>query len=181
MQTLFLIMDKNQAFEYYVVKLLEWYNEKAGDVENNDLSTLKVLKLLFFGTAISTEEAGANTLLDNPFNRFYAMPYGHVESEIYDSIRKKRFDNLTINNVNSIINPALNFQEGDIKNKIDLSIAKLKEANSNLILMTSFELVELSHRWYSWQFYFNKAQRNGSFSELIPAEMIKLEQKFFSL
>ncbi|QSB27685.1 hypothetical protein [Flavobacterium sp. CLA17] len=174
-------MDKNQAFEYYVVKLLEWYYEIAGNNGNNDLSTLKVLKLLFFGSAISAEETGIDTLLDGPFNTFYAMPYGHVESEIYDSIRRKEFHNLTINNSSSNIDLTLIFPEGEIKNQINVAIQKLKEANSKLILMTPFELVELSHRWYSWQFYFNKAQRNGSYSELIPAQMIKLEQKFFSL
>lgn len=174
-------MDKNEAFEYYVVKLLEWYTEISGNIENNDLSTLKVLKLLFFGSAISAGETGTDTLLDRPFDTFYAMPYGHVESEIYDSIRRKEFHNLTINNSSSSINPTLVFTDGEIKNKIDASIQKLKEANPKLILMTPFELVELSHRWYSWQFYFNKAQRNGSYSELIPAQMIKLEQKFFSL
>lgn len=174
-------MDKNQAFEYYVVKLLEWYNEVAPNKEENDLSTLKVLKLLFFGAAISAEEAVGNTLLDKPFNTFYAMPYGHVESEIYDSIRRKEFLNLKINNSSLTINPNLVFPDGEIKSEIDKSIQKLKKANSKLILMTPFELVELSHRWYSWQFYFNKAQKNGSYSELIPSQMIKLEQKFFSL
>jgi uncharacterized phage-associated protein len=174
-------MDKNQAFEYYVVKLLEWYNETAGNNGSNDLSTLKVLKLLFFGSAISAEETAEETLLDRPFNTFYAMPYGHVESEIYDSIRRKEFHNLNINNSSSSIDLHLVFPDGEIKNKIDSSIQKLKKANSKLILMTPFELVELSHRWYSWQFYFNKAQRNGSYSELISNQMIKLEQKFFSL
>ncbi|WP_433779398.1 hypothetical protein [Flavobacterium anhuiense] len=174
-------MDKNQAFEYYVFKLLEWYNECADNNQNNDLSTLKVLKLLFFGVAITAEENSIDTLLDKPFNTFYAMPYGHVESDIYDSIRRKEFHNLNINNSSLSINANLQFLDGDIKNKIDTSIQKLKNANPKLILMTPFDLVELSHRWYSWQFYFNKAQRNGSYSELIPAQMIKLEQKFFSL
>jgi uncharacterized phage-associated protein len=174
-------MEKNQAFEYYVVKLLEWYNEASGSNGNNDLSTLKVLKLLFFGSAINAEEGSAETLLDQPFNTFYAMPYGHVESEIYDSIRRKEFHNLTINNSRSSIDLNLVFPDGEIKNKINISIQNLKDANSKLILMTPFELVELSHRWYSWQFYFNKAQKNGSYSELIPIQMIKLEQKFFSL
>jgi uncharacterized phage-associated protein len=175
-------MDKNQAFEYYVIKLLEWYNDIASNNGNNDLSTLKVLKLLFFGSAISAEELLEDTLLDRPFNAFYAMPYGHVESEIYDSIRRKEFPNLTINNSSSSIDLTLQFPEGgDIKNKIDTSIQKLREANPKLILMSPFQLVELSHRWYSWQFYFSKAKQNGSYSELIPAQMIKLEQKFFSL
>lgn len=173
-------MDKKQAFEYYVVKLLEWHKEMSNTPESNDLSTLKVLKLLFFGSAISVEDNN-ETLLDQPFDKFYAMPYGHVEGEIYSYIKSRSFKNLQINNINSTITTKEEYPENDIKFKIDNSIAKLKKANSNLILMTSFDLVELSHRWYSWQFYFNKAQKNGSYSELIPIEMIKLEQKFFSL
>lgn len=174
-------MEKNQAFEYYVVKLLEWYREATGDVEGNDLSTLKVLKLLFFGSAISSNGNDNTTLLDTTFDNFYAMPYGHVESDIYNSIRRGELENLIINNDNSTINLNLDFPTSEIKNKIDNSIERLKDENPNLILMTSFDLVELSHRWYSWQFYFNKAQRNGSYSELIPVEMIKQEQKFFYL
>lgn len=174
-------MDKNQAFEYYVTKLLDWYRDSFGNTENNDLSTLKVLKLLFFGTAISSDIEDSSTLLDSPFNRFYAMPYGHVESEIYDSIRNQEFVNLTIDNVSSRINPDASYPIDEIKHKIDRSINKLREVNPSLISMTPYELVELSHRWYSWQFYFNKAQKNGSYSELIPSEMIKQEQKFFNL
>lgn len=174
-------MDKNQAFEYYVVKLLEWYNEVTGSTEKNDLSTLKVLKLLFFGCAINTHKGEDSTLLDSPFNKFYAMPYGHVESEIYNSIRRKEFHNISIDNFSANIDVQKEYENDLIKSKIDGSIKKLKEANINLITMTSFELVELSHMWYSWKFYFDKAKKNGSYSELIPSEIIKSEQKFYYL
>lgn len=174
-------MDKNQAFEYFVSKLIEWYQEVNGGVQINDLSTLKVLKLLFFNSAIDAQKGENNTLLDNPFNKFYAMPYGHVESDIYNSIRQEEFQNLKIDNSSSIFVNPITFPECEIRNKIDASISKLKNENVNLINMTSFQLVELSHSWYSWKFYYSKAKKNGSYSELIPNEIIKSELKFYQL
>lgn len=175
-------MDKNQAFEYFVLKLIEWFQEVNEGVQINDLSTLKVLKLLFFNSAIDSQKGEIDTLLDNPFNRFYAMPYGHVESDIYNSIRHNELPNLKIDNTSSrFVNTNVIFPECEIKNKIDVSISKLKKENVDLINMTSFQLVELSHSWYSWKFYYSKAKKNGSYSELIPNEIIKSEQKFYQL
>lgn len=175
-------MDKNQAFEYFVSKLIEWYQEvNNGDVENNDLSTLKVLKLLFFASAIDTKKGDNQTLLDTPFNNFYAMPFGHVESEIYNNIRKNSLPNLTIDSSKSTFNNVVQYEDSLIKQKIEASLIKLKKANINLINMSAFELVELSHSWYSWKFFFNRAKKNGSYSEPIPTEIIKSEDKFFYL
>lgn len=174
-------MDKNLAFEYFVSKLLVWYQEVNGDNGNNDLSTLKVLKLLFFASAVGTEKGQEDTLLDTTFDKFYAMPYGHVESEIYKTIRNNELPNLEINNSSSTFRNTVDYPNCDLKTKIDSSIEELKQENIDLISMSPFELVELSHTWYSWKFYFNKAKRNGSYSELIPTEIIKSEQKFFCL
>lgn len=174
-------MEKNQAFEYFVSKLLEWYNELNGQDKVNDLSTLKVLKLLFFCSAINTKKGQEGTLLDYPFNNFYAMPYGHVESEIYSDIKANQFPNVEINNSTTNFINQIDYPDGDIKTKINDSIERLKLENKNLINMTSFDLVELSHRWYSWRYYFAKAKRNYTYSESIPSEIIKAEEKIFSL
>lgn len=174
-------MNKNLAFEYFVSQLLNWHQEVVGDNGRNDFSTLKVLKLLFFASAIGTEKGQRETLLDSPFDTFYAMPYGHVESEIYDTIRNNQLPNLRITNSSSRFINTINYPEGELKNKIDSSINKLKKENIDLIKMSPFELVELSHAWYSWKFYIAKARKNGAYSELIPNEIIKSEQKFFHL
>lgn len=174
-------MNKNLAFEYFVSRLLEWYQEVIEDSKNNDFSTLKVLKLLFFASAVGTEKGQKNTLLDAPFNTFYAMPYGHVESDIYSIIRNNQLPNLKITNSSATFVNIINYPDGDLKNKIDFSIQKLKQENIKLITMSPFELVELSHTWYSWKFYITKARNNGAYSELIPNEIIKSEQKFFHL
>jgi hypothetical protein len=99
----------------------------------------------------------------------------HYYHFIFLSIQN--FQETKISNFTNIIT----YPNCDIKTKIDISIETLKQENSNLIKMSPFELVELSHTWYSWIFYFNKAKKNGSFSELIPTEIIKSEQKFFHL
>jgi len=81
------LSKKTQAFEYFVYQLQKWYIGKYGSFENNDFSILKVLKLLFFCSAIEAEKDKDDTLLDIAFDNFYAMPYGHVESDVYNAIR----------------------------------------------------------------------------------------------
>lgn len=174
---------KKLAFEYYVIKLHEWYKEALPENPSNDLSVLKVLKLLFFGVALNSEKE--QSLLEDPFNKFCAMPYGHVESEIYDIIKSNHdFQYIELLSRSSSLKVA-SLAGSTITNKytseIDNTIQKLKSKNFDLIKMTASDLVKLSHEWYSWKYYFNKAKLNGSFSELIPVEIIKLEQKFFYL
>lgn len=73
------LIEKLYAFECIVWKLLEWYKEANPDKEDNDLSILKVMKLLFFVSGVDKE----NHLFD-VFDRFQAWQYGHVEADIYD-------------------------------------------------------------------------------------------------
>lgn len=173
-------MDKKTlAFEYFVYKLYKWYENAMGSIDDNDFSTLKVLKLLFFCSAIEAKEKSDTTLLDKPFNNFYAMPYGHVESDIYNSIRKDELQYFCIDNKKTIQKDTANFSELplDIKQKIDSSFEKLLEENEELFKMSPLELVELSHLWYSWKYYYSKAKQGGSFSAKIPNNIIKSEEK----
>lgn len=174
-------MDKKLAFEYFVNKLYTWFgSQPSSNSENNDLSTLKVLKLLFFCSAIEANEDTENSLLDEPFNNFFAMPYGHVESDIYNNIRKKELNYFTIDNSKTIQNSTPDFSDLNIsfKKNIDSSFDKLLEINKTLFLMTPLELVELSHLWYSWKYYYSQAQKSGNFSAKIPTHIIKSEEKF---
>ena len=98
---------KKQAFEYLVFKLVKWY--KSNHNSNiNDLSILKVLKLTFFVSAVGTTRDTKDTLLDNVFDNYFAMPYGHVESDIYNSIKLEEFINISINNSKTEILPSFN-------------------------------------------------------------------------
>src|SRR6218665_1686180 len=82
-------LQKRLYFEYVLHKLLEWHHEKTGREEPNDLGVLKSIKLLFFVSAAKTSIGNDNSLLDLVFDKFSAMPYGHVESEVYSEIVNK--------------------------------------------------------------------------------------------
>ena len=47
--------------------------------------------------------------------------------------------------------------------------------------MLPLDLVLLSHLWYSWRYYYNKAKEKGVYSEKIPNSVIKLENKVLYL
>lgn len=178
---------KGQAFEYFVYQLQKWYIGKYGSFENNDFSILKVLKLLFFCSAIEAEKDKDDTLLDIAFDNFYAMPYGHVESDVYNAIRggelsffKIDRDKTTLKLSNIEDNNFTNLPS-DIKTKIDSSFKKLLEKNEKVLEMLPLDLVLLSHLWYSWRYYYNKAKEKGVYSEKIPNSVIKLENKVLYL
>src|SRR5690606_6789434 len=119
----------------------------------------------------------------NVFNNFVAMPYGHVESDIYENIKQKQIKNIIINNSHSKILDSFSIDSysNELKNKIDDSFEMILKANPNLIKYSSFDLVDLSHSWYSWQYCFNKAKKENSYSKSIPTQLIKEEEKIYSL
>lgn len=183
------LKDKSEVFEYVVFKIIEWYsgimhtdgNEDFNDT--NSLNKLKIIKLHFFVSAINSKE---NEIL-NIFNRFYAMPYGHVESDIYEKLSElKRFE---ISSYKTIIKKdylqnlqnSFNDLDPKIKENVDKAISDLRNQNSDLINYTAFDLVELSHSYFSWKTIFNLAQSKGKYSELIPSSLIIQEPKYFSL
>lgn len=175
--------SKIEAFEYVLFKLVEWYNEECSFTETNDISTLKALKLLFFVSSVNTIKESKDTLLDSPFNNFVAMPYGHVESDIYDAIKKDSLVNTLIKNNSTQIEKEdfIIKLPIELRAKIDTSIESLKQINRKLIKLTAFELVELSHRWFSWKINYQKALANGDFSHNISISEIKNEDKIYQI
>lgn len=167
------------AFEYILFKLHQWYKQENPHCTDNDLSTLKVLKLIFFVAAAGTTPNSQNTLLDDVFDNFVAMPYGPVESDIYDLIKANAFQNVRINNVYSeILNDSIRcFDEH--KSMIDSQINLLISINPDLVNRSPFELVELSHKWYSWKKNYNLAKSAGNYSGIIPIQEIKNEIKIY--
>lgn len=173
---------KLAAFDQVVYQLTQWYSEQNESWEiNNDLSRLKITKLLFFVTAATTSYAEPGLL--GIFNSFAALPYGHVESQIQDHMNLSVTYDITIER--ALFKQGINrYETAEIldPNVIDLissGITVLKEKNVNLINYGAFDLVELSHRWQSWRTVFSLAKRNGKFSMGIPSEMIMSEPKIF--
>ncbi len=173
---------KIQAFEYLVSKLLDWHSEFSSSTKN-DLSILKVLKLTFFTSAVGANSNINTSLLDEVFNNYVAMPYGHVESDIYTYIKNNELPNVSINNRQTVLNNRYSSDELNIsiKEKIDNSVTLLKSINQDLITLSSFELVDLSHAWYSWQKFYSIAKANKRNSEPIPTDEIKKEDKIYQL
>ncbi|CAA0143766.1 conserved hypothetical protein [Tenacibaculum maritimum] len=173
---------KIQVFEYLVFRLLEWYNESSSG-KGNDLSVLKVLKLTFFISAVGTNRDSDNTLLDNVFDNYVAMPYGHVESDIYTFIKSNKLVNTSINNreTNILDSMLIGDFDSSLRKQIDNSVSLLKSINYDLINLSSFELVDLSHTWYSWQKYYSIAKECQKNSEPIPTDVIKNEDKIYQL
>ena len=159
-------LTKIAAFEYIVYKLKEWYedmNPKKKETGENDLSVLKVMKLLFFVSGVDI----ANNLFDI-FDRFQAWQYGHVEADLYNQYSQKKgnFSNLEISRERTILKGKTvtelnesNFLPKKLKSKIDNDIEKLKEKNNELINYPAFELVNLSHAYHSWDIYYNKLKK----------------------
>ncbi|GAA0881587.1 hypothetical protein [Sphingobacterium siyangense] len=171
-------MEKNSIFEYFIFKSLLLLS-REGNVFQNDLSILKSIKLLFFFSTVS--DLDHEPLIDN-FERVKALPLGHVITDVYssmklDSLRHFRF------NKNGVVlkNPSINESDFDsrIRSEVDYRFDLLLQFNPDILKMTAYELVELSHKWFSWNYYFNKARLNGQSSIDIPIEVIKNERKIY--
>ncbi|MEZ2338555.1 type II toxin-antitoxin system antitoxin SocA domain-containing protein [Mucilaginibacter sp. RCC_168] len=175
------ISVKLAAFDHVVNQLIGWYTEKHGNWHENDLSRLKITKLLFFVSAVTAKQDEYGLL--NIFDNFSALPYGHVESDIQDRI---------LESSNYLITKdALSFQDGvqtyekspelseNLEAQVDEAVRSLKAKNPDLISYSAFDLVELSHRWQSWKTIFALAKQNGKLSMKIPREMIMSEPKIF--
>ncbi|MGJ1518616.1 hypothetical protein ACR79N_26825 [Sphingobacterium siyangense] len=174
-------MRKIVLFEYFLKKLVVWYCDyyridvtQFNNHSNNDLSKLKVIKLHFFTCSTSRDALEI-------FNDFHAMPYGHVESEIYNLLDRLSF--FTVTNSSLLINDDRNF---DLINSIDSqiidnAILSLMDENSNLIALKPFQLVELSHKWFSWRYNFQQAKKSGLYSKRINNDLILQEEKYYSL
>lgn len=97
--------QKIEAFEYFVLRLIQWWAEQNPDTEfeENHLSVLKVLMLLFFTCSANHNEfpriEDKESMFD-VFDNFYAMPYGHIEKDVYEHIRANdgKFSFFTIGN-----------------------------------------------------------------------------------
>ena len=174
---------KKDCFEYSIDRFIDWYievNPSNTEGWKSDFTKLKLIKLNFFLSAVNANE-DSDGLLDI-FDNYYAMPYGHVESEVYDNIPDL--------NKYIITNKGVDYKCRDydyphlvkgVKDRIDSAIASLKKENSDIIKYGAFKLVELSHQWYSWINMYNLAKMRNAKSIHIPSELIKNESKIFEV
>lgn len=188
-----------KLFEYTLICFLDWFvNSVEHPNKCNDISVLKSMKLLFFLTA-ETYSNGHSKIIDEHFNNFHAMPYGPVESDIYNYLKDKNgvLSFITVDTNGIRINPSDSLSEKpflnlivELKNTmkelvdnneltaiINQAIESMRQRNNNLVIYTPFDLVDLSHRWYSWKKNISIAYYNNQNSFAIPITDIKQESK----
>lgn len=180
-------MKKNKKlkyFEYLVKKLIEWYKDVCNnkDISYAAFTRLKLQKLLFLASAINACENNSGLL--SIFDDFYAMQYGPVESDIYNAMMNDKFDKLSFSERYMIIQEDItNISQGldeNIIKKIDDAIYQLRLQNDQLIKYPAFKLVDITHKWKSWQNAIDIATALGNGSEKMPINDIRLDAKYFS-
>ena len=131
------MLDKVKCFEYILIRLIEWYsNMRPDDTELLSFTRLKVLKLLFFVSAVKQDNTKRDLL--DIFDNFYAMQHGPVESDIYNEITNHliffNFEGRNIKRTDIDINlEFLHLNKEDIT-LLDSSINALRNINQNIIL-----------------------------------------------
>ncbi|SEJ45332.1 Protein of unknown function [Dyadobacter koreensis] len=174
-------MIKVKAFEYLIDGFVTWYiREKPGSDYTADFTKLKLIKLLFFVSAVNADTDN-DGLLD-VFDNFYALPFGHVESDVYDNLGQSA--KYTVSRSRLIRNnvPEGYFDEiNHLKTRLDESLLSIISKNRSLVSYSASDLVELSHQWYSWKSTFSLARSINKFSLPIDPLIIKKESKIYRL
>lgn len=173
-------MSKIYAFDYMLSLFENWYNEENKEQNKGfeNCSKLSMLKLLFL-TAVPKEE-GARDLLDI-FDNFHALPYGPVESDIYNAIQDKKLPSyiITKRSITKKENVTLLYNVDDyslVKDAIDA----LKMKNRHLILLNAFDLVKITHKWESWKQSINFAKLMDMSSYKMTVDSIRNDRnKYF--
>lgn len=157
-------MEKIKYFEAFLYELLKWYEEeKKSDI--NDLSILKILKLLFLW---ATSDKETLDIYDN----FVSWELWPVEKDIYDSIKLWLIENFNITSRNTEILKTIKITE-EYQKKASEMISYLKKKNPNLILYSASTLVDITHKWNCW-----KLTRNYKVDK-IESSLILAEEWYF--
>lgn len=176
--------DKILIFEYIIFKLVEWEKTIQPNITHPEFSfgKLKALKLLFFVASVNATRT-EHKLLDI-FNRFYAMTYGPVESEVYNAIQYKETyyydikDRITILKSNSDIQ-IFDDLDNDIKSIINRSVDNLKNINPKIVDLPAYKLVDITHKWPVWKNAMSIANILGRRSEIMEGQDIIESEKFY--
>lgn len=170
--------DKINAFEYIVYCLSEWFKNETNN-DPSDFSKLKLFKLHFFVCAVKS--ANQNDLL-SLFDNFHALPYGPVESDVYDNLNNLVFykiDRFGMTSKKSDITDSSFKIESEIKEKIKKAIGELKAKNPKIVTYDAIRLVDISHKWTAWDITYKSALKKGCHSKLIPLEYIRSSHQIF--
>lgn len=141
------------------------------------------MKLLFLAAA--PKEDGGDDLLDI-FDNFYAMPYGPVESDVYNAMREDKLPSFSVKYRS--IEPREGVEPYNAKryndkfyHRVRNAVNELRKENEKLVLLNAFELVEITHRWSSWNRAMNFAEFMEQLSAKMPTDSIRDSSKIFDL
>ena len=164
-----------------VGRFIEWFRDVSGNDGYRQFSKLKVLKLLFFVSAINAKEEDEGLL--GVFDNFVAMPFGPVESDIYNQMNIGKIGKYSITDKGMDIdaNATSLALDSTIKQMVDDSINALREINPQIVCYTAFGLVDLTHKWSCWQVTMDFAQMLNKGSFRIPPQLIIDSDKYFKL
>lgn len=162
--------NKNKIFEYFVYQLEQWRRESNVDC---DLTKLRLQKILFFAATInSTQES--HPLLDI-FNRFFAMPYGPVELDIYESMKRNEFENISFNGIHCQTDFE-KFTQSTIdaltRQYIDDAVIALKNVGFDYLSAPVYTLVEITHKWSAWRIAMDISEITGGRQERMTTDNI---------
>ena len=175
-------VDKIKAFDY-MLHLFEEWRDNYETIKGKPFPKLTAMKLLFLAAA--PKEEGGDDLLDI-FDNFYAMPYGPVEIDVYNAIQEDKLPSFSVKYRS--IEPREGAEPYNAKryndkfyHRVRNALNDLKEKNEKLVLLNAFELVEITHRWSSW----NRAMDFAEFMKQLSAKMsidsIRDSSKIFDL
>ncbi|OUN68517.1 type II toxin-antitoxin system antitoxin SocA domain-containing protein [Barnesiella sp. An55] len=180
------IVEKTQkkikAFDYMLQLFEEWRDDHK-TIKGKPLSKLTALKLLFL-TAAPKKDKG-DDLLDI-FDNFYAMPYGPVESDVYNVIQANTLPSYVseykiIKRREGGEDNSSEYAGSEFEN-IRNAVNALRAENEKLIELNAFDLVAITHRWDSWNRAMDFAEFMGQLSAKMPKDSIRKDSnKRFSL
>ena len=169
-------INKKYLFEYLVYLLEQWRQEEHCDFTEK-FTKLKLQKILFLVASYNADKDN-HPLLD-VFNNFYALPYGPVEIDIYDYMNNSDFDYISFQRNDCILNTNIkeleNAKDESTKEAMTAmkeSLDKIKNMGVDYIVMPTFDLVNITHKWTTWKIAMRVAEMLGQKRERMTTEDI---------
>ena len=175
-------IDKIEAFDY-MLHLFEEWRDNYETIKGKPFPKLTAMKLLFLAAAPKKDRG--DDLLDI-FDNFYAVPYGPVESDVYNAMCEDKLPSFSVKyrsiEPREVAEPYNAKRYNDkFYHRVRNAVNDLREKNEKLVLLNAFELVEITHRWSSWDRAMDFAEFMGQMSAKMSIDSIRDSSKIFDL
>ena len=134
-------INKIEAFDY-MLHLFEEWRDNHETIKGKPFPKLTAMKLLFLAAA--PKKDGGDDLLDI-FDNFYAVPYGPVESDVYNAMCEDKLPSFSVKYRS--IEPREGAEPYNAKryndkfyHRVRNAVNDLREKNEKLVLLNAFEL-----------------------------------------